>query len=30
VSAREWLLVIRGRKPARSLETPFVETAYAG
>ena len=30
VSVREWILVIRGRKPARSLETPFEETAYAG
>ena len=28
-SAREWVLVIRGRKPARAQETPFVETAYA-
>ena len=28
-SAREWLLVLRGRKPACSRETPFVETAYA-
>jgi len=30
VSVREWMLVIRGRKPARAEETPFVETAYAG
>jgi hypothetical protein len=30
VSVREWLLVIRGRKPAGAQETPFVETAYAG
>ena len=30
VSVREWWLVIRGRKPARAEETPFVETAYAG
>jgi hypothetical protein len=30
VSVREWMLVIRGRKPARVEETPFVETAFAG
>jgi hypothetical protein len=29
MSAREWLLVLRGRRPAESRETPFVETAYA-
>jgi carbon starvation protein len=30
-SAREWLLVLRGRKPARSTEVPFeVEPALAG
>jgi carbon starvation protein len=29
-SAREWLLVLTRRKPARAQETPFVETAYAG
>jgi carbon starvation protein len=28
-SAREWLLVLRGRKPALPRETPFVETLYA-
>jgi carbon starvation protein len=28
-SAREWLAVLSGRKPALSRETPFVETAYA-
>jgi carbon starvation protein len=28
-SAREWLLVLRGRKPTLARETPFVETAYA-
>jgi carbon starvation protein len=28
-SAREWLLVLRGRKPALARETPFVETLYA-
>jgi carbon starvation protein len=28
-SAREWLLVLRGRKPAVSRETAFVETLYA-
>jgi carbon starvation protein len=28
-SVREWLQVMRGRKPAVSRETPFVETAYA-
>ena len=29
-SAREWLLVLTRRKPARARETPFVETAYVG
>jgi carbon starvation protein len=29
-SAREWLLVLTRRKPAKAQETPFVETAYAG
>jgi carbon starvation protein len=29
-SAREWVLVLRGRKPAMPSEAPFVETAYAG
>jgi carbon starvation protein len=29
-SAREWLLILTRRKPARVRETPFVETAYAG
>jgi hypothetical protein len=29
-SAREWLLVLTRRKPARGQETPFVETAYVG
>jgi len=28
-AAREWWLVLRGRKPARSQEAPFVESAYA-
>ena len=28
-SVREWLAVIRGRKPAVLKETPFVESAYA-
>jgi carbon starvation protein len=28
-SAREWILVARGRKPATTKETPFVESAYA-
>jgi carbon starvation protein len=28
-SAREWLAVARGRKPAVVKETPFVESAYA-
>jgi len=28
-SLREWLAVIRGRKPAVVKETPFVESAYA-
>ncbi len=29
-SVREWVMVIRGRKPAVVKETPFVESAYAG
>jgi carbon starvation protein len=29
-SAREWLLIMTRRKPARVQEAPFVETAYAG
>jgi carbon starvation protein len=29
-SAREWLLVLTRRKPARLRESPFVETAYVG
>ena len=29
-SIREWVLVLRGRKPAVARETPFVESAYAG
>ncbi|HEV7367257.1 MAG TPA: carbon starvation CstA family protein [Gemmatimonadales bacterium] len=29
-SAREWLLVLTRRKPAKAKESPFVETAYAG
>ncbi len=29
-SAREWMLVLTRRKPARARETPFVETAYVG
>jgi carbon starvation protein len=29
-SAREWLAVVRGRKAARTTETPRVETAYVG
>jgi carbon starvation protein len=29
-SAREWLLILTRRKPARVQESPFVETAYAG
>ena len=28
-SAREWVLVLTRRKPARAKESPFVETAYA-
>jgi carbon starvation protein len=27
-SAREWMLVVRGRKPAVTRESPFVESAY--
>jgi carbon starvation protein len=29
-SAREWVLILTRRKPARVRESPFVETAYAG
>ena len=29
-SAREWVLVLTRRKPARAQESPFVETAYVG
>ena len=29
-SAREWVLILTRRKPARVREAPFVETAYAG
>ena len=29
-SAREWMLVLTRRKPARPQESPFVETAYVG
>jgi carbon starvation protein len=29
-SAREWMLVLTRRKPAKAQESPFVETAYAG
>jgi len=29
-SVREWLAVVRGRKPATVRETPYVETAYVG
>jgi carbon starvation protein len=29
-SAREWVLILTRRKPARAKESPFVETAYAG
>jgi len=28
-SAREWLAVLQGRKPATTGETPFVQTKYA-
>src|SRR5215207_188442 len=28
-SAREWILILTRRKPARAQESPFVETAYA-
>jgi carbon starvation protein len=28
-STREWWLILRGRKPARAAESPFVESAYA-
>ncbi|HXE57940.1 MAG TPA: carbon starvation CstA family protein [Gemmatimonadales bacterium] len=29
-SVREWVMVLRGRKPVATAEAPFVETAYAG
>ena len=29
-SAREWILILTRRKPAKVQESPFVETAYAG
>jgi carbon starvation protein len=29
-SAREWVLILTRRKPAKAKESPFVETAYAG
>jgi len=29
-SAREWVLILTRRKPAKVQESPFVETAYAG
>jgi len=29
-SVREWLAIVRGRKPAVTREVPFVETAYVG
>ena len=29
-SAREWVLILTRRKPARAQESPFVETAYVG
>ena len=29
-SAREWMMVLTRRKPARPQESPFVETAYVG
>ncbi|HEU5303506.1 MAG TPA: carbon starvation CstA family protein, partial [Gemmatimonadales bacterium] len=29
-SAREWVLILTRRKPARVKESPFVETAYVG
>jgi carbon starvation protein len=29
-SAREWMLILTRRKPAKAQESPFVETAYAG
>jgi carbon starvation protein len=29
-SAREWILILTRRKPAKAQESPFVETAYAG
>jgi len=28
-SLREWLLVLRGRKPALSRETPFIQSAWS-
>jgi carbon starvation protein len=29
-SAREWVMILTRRKPARTQESPFIETAYAG
>jgi carbon starvation protein len=29
-SAREWVMILTRRKPARAQESPFVETAYVG
>jgi carbon starvation protein len=29
-SAREWVLILTRRKPAKAQESPFVETVYAG
>ena len=29
-SAREWVLILTRRRPAKAKESPFVETAYAG
>jgi carbon starvation protein len=29
-SVREWVLIVRRRRPAVSRESPFVESAYAG
>jgi carbon starvation protein len=29
-SAREWVMILTRRKPAKAQESPFVETAYAG
>ncbi len=28
-SVREWLLVLRGRKPALTRETPFIQSAWS-